>query len=294
MIEKKNNKVEVASDQEILYLDEMLKSIDSDISVGMSYVRRTLGMSFKELERKVTGIKGDTLQRYMQQSYHSMRPIHAVAAFSWITMVPMTALYYGFKIKEFYRGMDDDAVEALVRSGRLPTSVINIYLNLICDKLTDESAREFLEFRQQVESEFGVLEDHGDLLPPTVLDMNDFAIDYYRSVAITLKRFREEHNISIDTMSRVLGLTRYQYGVLENPNKISHFSVSIGFRVKLGFKLNTHVYFTSEMKQFPEFHKLRQVQHVRDLLIVEAMRRIDEDTRKPMVSVLISLSKLFK
>ncbi|OCP81311.1 helix-turn-helix transcriptional regulator (plasmid) [Vibrio cholerae] len=289
-----NKKALAVSDQEIDRLDEMLKTIDSDISIAMSYVRRAQGLTFKALDKRFSGINSGTLKRYMQQSYHSMRPIHIVAAYSWVTMVPMTAFYYGFKLKEFYRGMDDNAVEALVCIGRLPTEQFNTFLTIVCNTLSEESRREFFAFRAAIESEYGVIENYSSLFPPTVLDINEFAIDYYRSVAVTVKRFREENNISIDTISRVLGLSRYQYEALEKPNKIMQFPVSIGFRVKLGFKLNTHVNFTSEMRQFPEFHKLRQVQHVRDLLIVEALRRLKLNERQSMTRILTSLSEIYK
>ncbi|CAG9297862.1 hypothetical protein [Celerinatantimonas diazotrophica] len=289
-----NKKNFVVSEQEIAHLDAMLKNIDSDISVAMSYVRRTQKLTFKELEKKFSGINGNTLKRYMQQSYQSMRPIHIVAAYSWVTMVPMTAFYYGFKIKEFYRGMDDNAVEALICLGRLPAEMLNQFLNMVCCMLDDQSKQEFLEFRQQIESEYGVIEDHREFLPPDTLDIKEFAIDYYRSVAVTARQFREEHNISVEMASRLIGLSEYQYHVLEDINKPVPLPVSIGFRVKLGFKLNSHANFTSAMTVFPEFHKLRQVQHVRDSLLVEALRRLKSHERGPMTKVLISLSELYK
>ncbi|WP_373054855.1 hypothetical protein [Vibrio salinus] len=272
----------------------MLRNINADISGSMSYVRRAQGLTFQELGKRITGISSDTFKRYMQQSYPSMRPIHTVAAFSWITMVPMTAFYYGFRIKEFYRGMDDHAVEALVCLGRLPANMLNTFLTMICHILTEDSKEAFFSFRERVELQYGKLEDHSDYFPPEVLDINEFAIDYYRSVAITAKRFREKNQIPIDTISRVLGLSEYQYSVLENPNKINHFSVSIGFRIKLGFKLEDHVYFSSEMKQFSDFYKLRKIQHVRDLLVVEALRMLNEKDRKYMTHILIKLSEMYK
>lgn len=294
MSKSDNKKAFIVSNEEIARLDEMLKNIDSDISVGMSYVRRAQGLSFKTLEKRFSGLKGETLKRYMQQSYHSMRPIHIVAAYSWVTMVPMTAFYYGFKIKEFYRGMDNNAVEALVCLGRLPTEQLNLFLAMVCNMLSDESKKEFSEFRIQVEAEYGVMEDHADLLPPDILDINKFAIDYYRSVAITSKRFREEHNISVEVASQLTGLSMYQYQILEDVNKIVPMPVSLGFRAKLGFKLNSHVNFTSEMKLFPEFHKLRQVQHVRDSLMVEALRRIQDSEKTSIIKVLTGLSEIYK
>ncbi|EJO2021867.1 hypothetical protein NRC95_004620, partial [Vibrio vulnificus] len=66
------------SDQEIEKMNMLLKSIDTDMAVSMSYVRRAQGVSFEQLENRFSGINGSTLKRYMQQSYPSMRPIHVV------------------------------------------------------------------------------------------------------------------------------------------------------------------------------------------------------------------------
>ncbi|ASA57635.1 hypothetical protein [Vibrio gazogenes] len=294
MAEYGNKKILVVSEQETAHLDEVMKSLNSNVSAAMSYVRRVQKLTFSQLDKRFSGIQGSTLKRYMHQSYSSMRPIHVVAAYSWITMVPMTAFFHGFKQNKLYRGMGDSVVEALVRVGRVPTEVIELFLSMIFCMLNEESKQIFLTFRQQIEAEYGCMIDHSHLLPPDVLDINAFAIDYYHSIALTVKKFRHENNLSIDTISRVLGLSEYQYNILENPNRTIHFPVSIGFRVMQGFHLDAHVNFISEMKQFPEFHKLRQVQHVRDSLMIEALRLLGENERKSMIKVLMSLSELYR
>lgn len=282
----------IASEREVAHLDKLLENIDSDISVAMSYVRRTQKLTFKALDKRFSGINSSTFRRYMQQSYLSMRPLHVVAAYSWITLVPMTAFYYGFKIKEFYRGMDDNAVEALICIGRLPTDMFNTFLNMVCHLFSADSKQEFLIFRERLKSSSGVMDEYCNLLPPDVLDIKDFGMDYYRSVAITARRFREANGISIATAAHLIGLSKYQYHALEDVSKTVPLPVSIGFRVKLGFKLSSHADFSSEMKLFPEFHRLRKVQQVRDSLIVEALRRLSDSERKTMTQVLICLSKL--
>ncbi|WP_260261818.1 hypothetical protein [Vibrio intestinalis] len=287
-----NSNVEV-SDQDIEKLDNLLKNIDSEMAVSMSYARRAQGITFDQLEKRVTGINASTLKRYMQQSYPSMRPIHVVAAMSWVMMVPMTSFYYGLKLKEHYRGMDDKAIEALLCIGRLPSDQFDVFLQLVCNLMDAESRAEFEQYRLNVESQVGSLDHYNELLPPPVLDVNAFAIDYYRSISITAKRFREENNISIETLSRVLGISTYQYSILEDINKIRDFPVAIGFRVKLGFHLDSHADFSSEMRQFPQFHRLRQMQHVRDSLIVESLRKLDYSRKNSAIQILTTLSKIY-
>ena len=281
------------SEEKIQMLDSLLETIDTDMAVSMSFVRRAQGMSFRDLEQRVTGINNSTLKRYMQQSYRSIRPIHMVAAMSWVMMVPMTSFYYAVKMREFYRGMDDKAIEALYCIGRLPTEQFELYLDLVTNLMDCADREKFAAFRQETQSQIDPNINYNELLPPKVLDINAFAIDYYRSVAITVKRFRLEHQIPVELIARVLGLSEYQYIKLEDVHKVRDYSVAIGFRVKLGFELNSHVNFTSEMRQFPQFHHLRQVQHLRDTLIVEALRPLNGECKKRAVEILTTLSKIY-
>lgn len=287
--------IEIASDQELAHIDEMLSNLNFDISVSMAYVKRAQGWSLQELGRRFSNLSNDSLKRYMQQSYPSMRPIHVVAAYSWVTMVPMTSFYYGLKIREAYRGMDHDAVEAIMRTGRVPTTQFNIILELIYNFLDKKGQKAVDTIKDCLTKKYGDLNryDDNDFFPPDVIDMNKFAEDYYRSVAITVKRFRQEYNIPIETMAKVLGLSMYQYKVLEQEDNTKPFSMSIGFRAKLGFKINGHVSFTKEMTAYPEFHTLRVAQHIRDLLIVEALRHLPMDKKVAIINILKEMSGIY-
>ncbi|ABU71960.1 hypothetical protein [Vibrio campbellii] len=291
VVSRKINKVLEVPEERIQMLDSQLASIDSDIAVSLSFVRRAQGLTFSDLEQRTSGLKGSTLKRYMQQSYHSMRPIHVVAALSWVMMVPMTSFYYALKVGEYYRGMDKNAIKVLYCIGRLPTEQFELYLQIVANLMTQEAKEQFQQYHSQLLSTIDLPNSYEELLPPSVLDVNEFAIDYYRSAAITVKRFRLENNISIELMARVLGLSDYQYMVLEDVNKVRDFSVAIGFRVKLGLHLDSHASFTSEMQQFPQFHQLRQFQHVRDSLVVEALRQLTPKHKQNAVQILTSLSR---
>ncbi|MDW6004799.1 helix-turn-helix transcriptional regulator [Vibrio mangrovi] len=290
MLDQKNKNIVIASDQEIAHLDEMLRNIDSDIAMGMSYVKRIQGITFNELKKRFGGLSGETLKKYMQQSYSSMRPIHFVAAYSWVTMVPPTSFYYGLKVKEQFRGMDDNAIKVLMCIGRLSSKQFNTILDMIETLLDNDSRQGFSIFKRNTQSKFYSKDKYDQLFPPSVLDLRAFAIDYYRSVAITIKRFRIENNITSYTMAKVLGLSKYQYSVLEDQNKTTPFSISIGARVRLGFNLNSHADFTSEMEQFTAFHQLRRYQHYRDILIVEAFRRLNPHQKNEVAQLVSHLS----
>ena len=75
-------------------LNKCFSTFDTDIAISISYVRRAQGLSFRELENRMTGINSSTLKRYLQPSYSSVRPLHVVAALSWVMMVPMTSLSF--------------------------------------------------------------------------------------------------------------------------------------------------------------------------------------------------------
>ncbi len=287
------SKIGQVPEERIQMLDTLLGSIDTDMAVSLSFVRRAQGLSFEDLGQKVSGLKVSTLKRYMQQSYPSIRPLHMVAAMSWVMMVPMTSFYYALKIKEYYRGMDSAAVNALYCVGRMPAKQFDLFIEMMTDLMTPAAKAEFFAFRDQLLSEADLPICYDDVLPPDVLDVNAFAIDYYRSSAITVKRFRLENRIPISVISRVLGLSEYQYKVLEDVNKVRDFSVAIGFRVKLGFQLDSHVNFTSEMTQFPQFHHLRHVQHVRDSLTVKVLSQVDAKYKKYAADILTALSKIY-
>nr|WP_241903747.1 hypothetical protein [Enterovibrio norvegicus] len=261
----------------------------------MSYVRRAHNISFIDLKNKFTGINVETLQKYMQPSYQGQRPLHVVAAYSWVMMVPMTAFYYGLRLREYYRGMEDFSVEALTRIGILPMKQFDSLLDIITRLYSEKDRIEFLNFREETERYAGYKDlDYDALLPPKQLDLEAFAEDYYRSLAITIKAFRKQNQLSRELMASVLGISDYQYQVLENASKPVAFSVALGFRGKLGFKLNSHASFTSHMSTYPAFHELRVVQHVRDTLIVEAMRRLNDHQKLHISQLIRSLSELYK
>lgn len=274
-------------------LNKCFSTFDTDIAISISYVRRAQGLSFRELENRMTGINSSTLKRYLQPSYSSVRPLHVVAALSWVMMVPMTSFYAALKLKESYRGMDDYAVKALHCVGRLPDDQFKLYIDLISGMMTDSARTAFQRYRKEIEAPLDSAIRYDSLFPPEPLNIDTFAIDYYRSVAITLKRFRSKHSIPEKALAKLLGLSMHQYRQLEDETKPRDFTAAIGFRMKLAFQLYSHVNFTSEMTQYSQFHQLRKVQHIRDSLVVEAFRQLNDTCKDHAVQILLSLSSVY-
>ncbi|MDW6003272.1 hypothetical protein [Vibrio mangrovi] len=265
-----------------------MENIDTDIAVAMSYVRRAQKLTFKDLDKRFSGIKTETLKRYMQQSYPSMRPLHFLAAYSWVTMVPMTCFYY----RILYPELDDDILEAMMCIGQLPSGLFDTILEIISIVLDESSRQSFIHLRETLESQLGGLHHYDDCFPPETLDLHAFAIDYYRSVAMCIQTFRAENNISVEMAASVIGLSVNQYDVLEDIHNTTPFPASIGIRAKLGFQLESYAGFSGEMRLFPEFHQLRCIQHARELLIRDGLKKVSSEQRKHIMSVISTLSLL--
>ncbi|CAG9000455.1 MAG: hypothetical protein CENE_02450 [Candidatus Celerinatantimonas neptuna] len=276
-------------EQDIRYLDHLMKNIDADLAVSMAYVKRTQGLTFSQLQKRFSGINVNTMKRYMQPSYPSMRPLHFLAAYSWVTMVPITSFYY----KILYPNMDSSLLKVLMCVGKLPSNQFNAVLEILYNLLNESSQKNFLYLKEKLDIQYDSTHQDPYSFPPSPLDIQKFAVDYYYSVAVTAKKFRENNNISIETISRVVGLSQYQYQILEDTDKSVPFPASIGARIKLGFKMESHAGFTSEMQLFPEFHKLRCVQNTRNILIMELFKLIPPYCKPRIAEILTSLSNIY-
>lgn len=286
--------VVIATDQELEYIDKMLENLDLDIAVSMSYVRKIQKWTFPQLSERFSNIDEIMWKRYMQPSYPSTRPTHIVAAYSWVTMVPITSFYYGLKIREAYRGMDTDAVEALICTGRIPNDQFQVVLNLIYNMLSDDGRSSVDSLKQELEDKYGNIDHYqeSDFFPPKVLDIKTFGTDYYRSIAIAMREFRLENNFSVEMMARVFGLSEYKYSRIEDPDIYQPFSMAVGARLRLGFKAS-HVNFTGKMENYPEFHTLRIAQDIRDSLIVESLKHLSNIQKKPVTAILKKLADAY-
>lgn len=51
--------------------------------------------------------------------------------------------------------------------------------------------------------------------------------------------------------------------------------------------------FTSHMRHFPQFHKVRLVQHIRETKLVELMRYIDPLKKEDFVKIISAMSSIY-
>ncbi|MBJ7536533.1 hypothetical protein [Marinomonas transparens] len=288
-------KAPLVTDEELQHIENMLEGLESQIVQSMLYIKKVQGWTNDTLANRFSGISNKVLLRYLQKAHTGIRPIHFVAVFSWLTMIPMTAFYLGTKIRESYRGMDKLAVDALLCIGNMPYEQFDIVLSCIYLYL-DQAGKDAVDkLRAELTKEYGVIDAEFEKkhLPPDVIDLKEFAESYYHSVALTAKELREEYKLSEREMGEIVGLSRYKYKVLENPNDPQPFSLAIGIRAKLGLKLTGHVNFTKEMTHYSEFHGFRKLQHIRDSLLVESLQHVPVHQKDYVVEMIKGISNAY-
>jgi|GEM_PF-972781 len=282
------------NDSDLDYINTSLNDVHIAVSMSMAYIRKIQGWQFQQLEKRFTGLSISTWKRYLQPSYKKMRPLHVVAAYSWLTMVPMPSFYRGLNIKKAYTGMDDEAVEAMIHCGILPKRQFRLMLDHLYEYLLDQQKAQVDQFFAAIRDKYGSLDDYDnkEFMFPERLDMQLFAYDYYRSVALAFQEFRSVNQLSIDTMAHVLNLSPYRYEQCEDPENPISLPIDIAARLKLGFKLTDTMPFTAHMQHFPQFHTVRRIQHIRETKLAELMRCISATDKHNLVSIISNISAI--
>ncbi|MBX2809483.1 MAG: hypothetical protein KTR20_12735 [Cellvibrionaceae bacterium] len=283
------------SEKQLAALDEALGDVDLKVASSMLYIKDVQKWNMDRLSERL-GLKKAMLYKYMQPGYVGMRPIHVIAAYSWVTMVLMTSFLKDLKVAEVDRGADSTAIEAIIQCGRLPKSQFQTTLDYIYNFYDESERKQYDTFLAGITEKFGSLNDFDDqsFLPPKTLDVREFGDDYYYSLALVFREFRIKNGFSIEKIARVLGLSPERYEFLEEPSKSklsSPFCLRIGIRVRMGFHMYEHVEFTKHMRKYPEFHTLRVVQHIRDSLLVEALRLTRRERKASIVKIMEELAR---
>ncbi len=283
------------SEQELAHINVMLKDVHIAVSMSMAYIRKFQGWTFVQLDNRFDGVSNSTWKRYLQPSYNKMRPLHVVAAYSWLTMLPMSCFYRGLNVKEAYPDMDDISVECLIHSGLLPKNQFAIIIAHLYDFLTKEQKKDVALSEQQMKVSYGLLEDYedDDFMFPKAIDINEFGQDYYYSLAISFKEFRKKNKISMETMAHVLSLSTHRYKQCENPDNPVPLPVELGARLQVGFRLQNALPFTVYMKKYPQFHTVRRVQEIRQTLLVAMLKHLDQQNKKRFSAIVSNLSSMY-
>jgi len=288
----------VLVEKKVVELDDSFRNLNIDIVNSLSYVRRAQGITHVQLSERINGLSSSTLRHYLSPGYKANRPLHVVAAMSWLMMVPMTGLYHKFCQMKSYCGLSEDIVHALINVGHLPSDAFATLIQLISNLLDKKNYEDFYSYTLEIEAIHGqsidsILKNYSTFFPPKVLDIDSFALDYYYSIAMTALEFRTQNHIPVAILARMIGLSISQYRQLEDPNNPVSLPVSLGYRVKYGFQLKTYAPFSSYMRIYKSFHQLRVAQHVRELLIINAISRLHLKKQKALSEIMINLSDIY-
>lgn len=287
--------INIISEDELVKVNAMLANVHIAIAQSMSYVRKFQGWEFAQLEHRISGVKEVTWRRYFRTGYDKMRPIHTVAAYSWLTMLPMACFYRGLNIREAYPNMDDVSTECLIHSGLLPKNQFDLILSHLHHFLSAEQQHSVHVFKEKLNHQYGSLDELVDdeFMFPETVDIDAFGYDYYYSLAVSLKDIRERHQITIASIAQVLNLSEYRYRQLESPDNPVPLPVELGARLQIGLRLPDAMIFTRRMTQFPQFHTVRRVQQIRQNLLVEMLSHLDPERKKNFAAIVANLSSMY-
>lgn len=277
--------------EELQVISQRLERIDVQVGQTLAQIKDLQRWTYESLLSRFHGIKIDILKEYFRSRYEGVRPIHFVAAFSWMTMVPMTVFLKGLKVLEVERGMDVDTLEATLRCSNLSKKHFRLALDFIYTYLDADGRKHYDCYAEKIRKEFGSLDDFDDeqFLPPSHINLIDFGHDYYRSIGLALKDFRINNNLDEKIIATALGLSSARYKFLEDPDRSktnAPFSLGIGIRVRLAFHHYSHFEFTQYMETYPQLHTLRIVQHIREEKIAVALRHVPAQNKAKIFELL--------
>lgn len=285
--------MEMPTDEDLEALSAQMVGFEKNLPTWINTVLKSQRWAPEEIEARFSNITDHTLKKYLRASYKGFRPLHFVAAFSWVTTAPMTSYYLGGDIRETHTGMDDSAVDALLVIDTMKFDDFRKIIECVYRFLDERGQLAVdslnLKLKEQFPSVYEMKDE--ELKAPDSIDLKLFADSYYGALSAAAKRFREGYGIKKSLMQRVLGMSAYQYNALEDPDQRPDISPSIGARVRIAFKLDGHASFTVGMTHYAEFNKFREAQHVREVLLVEALKHVPEHSKNGVVGMIKGFSE---
>lgn len=274
MLDRKT--IKIATNEELR--DIMLMDIElhraSARAIKSLYSRQ--GWTPQLLHKKIPGVSAGEWAAYAQKSKKSPRWLHVIAALGWAGQVSMPVFYSCEKFKKAWPELDADIIEVLVASAALASDQFDMFVRVCADKLPDAGmvvlAQEGLDkLRDYSDADFHMVEP---------LDIDAFGFDYNRSVGKKLREFREVFGLTRAVMARILNVTVAQYVGFESPDRTTSIPMNLAMRLKFGFHLEHTAEFVSCMTDYPGFHTSRQVQQLREDIVVGMCRPLAGPARR--------------
>ncbi|HBD23043.1 MAG TPA: hypothetical protein DC023_01320 [Oceanospirillaceae bacterium] len=271
------HKISLPTKAEIEQLNHYAPIFNAEVGGALRWVMRQLNISIKLLEKRILGVSGSAWRSYTQMSYTQNRPLHVVAAFSWLTQVSMLAILQGKHIQNYWPAVCNETIKSIILSGLLPEEQFLHFIKLMTAKLDRRGYQVSSEVIPLLET-IPCFQD--SFLIPRKLDIDDFKVDYYRSISIQFRELRQQQKIPIEVLAAVINEPVSRTLAFEDPDNPISIPVFAAVRIKLGFKLEDTVMFTSGMTKYQHFYHARQVQQAREQVILALMKPLNLTERE--------------
>lgn len=268
-------RAQLPSAEELQRLDDFEEEFPLQIARAIRWIYDIHDWNGEDVEKRIPGVKASVWQRYAQPAYTKSRSLHSIAALSWISQVSMSAILYGDRIARYWPDTTRNKIKIIIYSGLMGHEEFQY----IMDKLLAISPnkvdlnRDSLAYLEYFKSNY----KYEHVAAPAQLDIEAFARDYYRSIAVTLKTFRESRNMRVTDMAITMNISDAKYRKIENANPPPKvISLHLAARFKLAFKIPNTVPFVSDMRDFPGFALSRSLHQARELILLELLKGVDE------------------
>jgi len=247
-------------------LKRLDKEFPSMIGNSLKYWFKILDWSPQDASRHLSGQSAETWRKYLQPSYTKQRRQHVIAAFSWASKISMSAIFKGEQITQYW---PEDLIKLMVTCGFLSNKTFRLFV----EELLATGAKQ--QQGRWVEGKLKTIESlsRENVQAPYPLDLEDFRLDYYRSIARALRLFRQHNNIDIDTMAQVGNLEVQEYLAIENEAKPPKaIPLILAAKLKLGFQLDDTVQLLAFMDKYPGCRVARTIQQEREMILIELLK----------------------
>jgi hypothetical protein len=282
-------KISLPTKAEIEQLNHYAPIFNAEVGGALRWVMRQLNISIKLIEKRIPGVSSSAWRSYTQMSYTQNRPLHVITAFSWLTQVSMMAFLRGKHIQNFWPAVCNETIQSIIASGLLPEEQFLRCIQLMTAKMDRRGYNLGKKVLPLLEA---IPRFQDSFLMPSKLDINDFKEDYYRSIAIQLRQFRQQEKIPIEVLAAIFNEPVSRIIAFEDPENPVSIPAFAAARIKLGFKLEDMTIFTSGMTKYFHLYNARQVQQAREKVMLALMGSISLSERQRINSFIQTIVEI--
>ena len=254
-------------------LNDLEAKYERNAGFALKWIFKQQQWNGEKICQSIVGMSPSTWNQYTHPSYRKQRSLHAIACFCWLSQIPMTCLYLGSNLENRWPGLDRLTIQSIVHASPLSVESFKLLIVLLKEQLAEqgipvgEKATEILNELEGYET--------SSFLMPSVINIDEFKEDYHQAIGRQLKMFREERGLSADNVAYILNIAKRRYMQFENATSAS-IPLMLGIRLRFAFNLSDTTFLTQGMKKFEAFYLARKVQQLRETLLIELLRDVND------------------